>query len=377
MKELITHSRMDCFKSCRRKHWFAYELMLRPETDARALRMGTAFHAGIECLGKNLGTDAACEAINELYAEIPSEKWDALEWSYECETVIRLVLAYDWRWKNSGITSVAVEGSFRLPLLNPATGHATPNFDLAGKIDGIVRLEDGRLAVKESKLLGDDISEESNLWRRLRMDQQISLYIHAARQAGYAVDTVLYDVARKPMISPNPVPLTDSNGIKIVLDSSGERVRNANKTWRQTSDTEKKYVLQTRAMTVEEWGEKLTNDIISRPDFYFARHEIARLDADVNALAVEAWDIQLEIRSAQKTGRHYRTVNRNSCPFCPYFSLCSESRPVNPNEPAPLGFAFLDNAHPELEGDSFYVHESCAAPSTTPSAAASEIATGV
>jgi len=29
MRELLTHSRMDSFKSCRKKHYFAYELGLR------------------------------------------------------------------------------------------------------------------------------------------------------------------------------------------------------------------------------------------------------------------------------------------------------------------------------------------------------------
>jgi hypothetical protein len=47
----MTFSRQDCFKSCRKKAFFAYELGLRRTTDAKALRQGTAFHAGVESLG--------------------------------------------------------------------------------------------------------------------------------------------------------------------------------------------------------------------------------------------------------------------------------------------------------------------------------------
>lgn len=338
---------MSCFKDCRRKHEFTYELGLRPVTDSRALRMGSAFHDGIAALGRGESTEAACQAAGGHYEDMP-DAFDLFDWLMERETVLRFVCAYEWRWANMRLEYVAVEGAFQLPLVNPATGKATPSFDLAGKIDGIVRLEDGRLAVKESKFLGEDVGQGAPLWRRLRMDQQISLYIHAARQAGYAVDTVLYDVARKPSIEPTPVPLLDSDGFKVVLDQYGERVRNANgKAFRQTSDKEKGYELQTRPMTTLEWGTKLTDDICSRPDFYFARVEIPRLDQDVAAYQAEVWDIQLEIREAQRTGRHYRTVGR-SCQFCPYFDLCSTNSRVIPGRP-PEGFEFVTDLHPELE----------------------------
>src|SRR5688572_7225321 len=63
VSELITHSRMEAFKTCRKKHWFAYELGIRPSDDARALRMGSAGHAGAEALGRGLGLAAACESV--------------------------------------------------------------------------------------------------------------------------------------------------------------------------------------------------------------------------------------------------------------------------------------------------------------------------
>jgi hypothetical protein len=329
--------------------------------------MGSAFHAGVEMLGRGEPIAEACWHVGHAYDDMP-ESFDAYEWAIERETVLRFVCAYEWRWSTMKLESIQTEHAFRLPLINPATGKSTPSFDLAGKIDGIVRLEDGRLAVKETKFLSDDVGPDSDLWRRLRMDAQISLYIHAARKIGYDVSTVLYDVARKPSISPCPVPLVDESGTKIVLDQSGERVKTKDgKKWRQTGDAELGYVLQTRPMTVEEWGEKLTADIIERPDFYFARVEVPRLDQDVAEFQSELWDVQLAIREAQKTGRHYRTVSKQ-CVYCPYFAICSENQVVRADNP-PIGFVVLSNRHPEL-GEENHVNLSAPATGDRPEAAA-------
>jgi hypothetical protein len=346
MMQLITHSRQDCFKVCRKKAWFAYELGVRRNDEAKALRMGSAHHAGIEALGQGKSIDEAVAIAWKLYEDCPAN-FDIREWEMERETILRLLCGYDWRWKNDRLTYLATEQSFRLPLINPETGKPSRIFELAGKIDGIVVLEDQRLAVKESKLLGDDISPDSDLWRRLRIDLQISTYVYAARQLGYNVDTVLYDVTRKPTIKPTPVACIDELGVKIVLDKHGERVRTKNgKMWRQTASTDDGYVLQTRDMTADEWGSKLNNDIGERPDFYYSRVEVPRLDQDIREYQAELWEIQKTIRDAQVNDRWFRTVNSNTCPYCEYFGPCTNS--WKQSDPLPDSFTILSNVHPEL-----------------------------
>jgi len=344
-KELLTHSRQDCFKTCRRRHQFAYEMGLRPTDDAKALRMGGAFHEGIEQLGKDMGLEAACQAVRRKYSK-PPIFIDSYEWLMEMETVLRLVCAYQWKWKSQKIEYIAVELQFELPLVNPETNKKTPHWNLGGKIDAIVRLEDGRLGVKESKLLGDDVSPDSDLWQRLRIDHQISLYMLAARALGYPVETVLYDVARKPTIAPTAVPVLDELGAKIVLSEHGVRVKTERGQWRQTGDKEKGFTLQTRQMTTDEWGEKLTADICERPEYYFARVEVARLDQDLAEYQAELWDIQQTIREAQKNNRWYRTVNKQTCSYCPYFRICANA--IDVGTAAPEGFEFVYDRHPEL-----------------------------
>ena len=356
--ELLTHSRSDCFKTCRKKHWFSYELGIRRDVDAKALRMGTAFHSGLEALGNGLSIDAALDLVHQEYAIRP-EGFDEMDWLYEEESVVRLVCGYQWRWQDSPLKYIATERQFELPLINPQTGKPSRNFNLAGKIDGIVELEDGRIAVKENKLLGDDIGPDSELWRRMRIDHQISLYVMASRRLGYQVDTVLYDATRKPTIKPTKVPILDDLGVKIVLDSAGNRVKTKDgKFWRQTGDTANGYVVQDRPMLADEWGDKLNEDIGVRPDFYFQRIEVPRIDQDLEEYEADLWDIAKTIRDAQLSGRWFRTVNKQTCSYCPYFDLCA-NRGFDPNGQLPLGYIRLDNRHPELK-ESHAGHSSAA-----------------
>lgn len=343
MSNLLTHSRNHSFKTCRRKHWFEYEWGVRKETDPKALRIGIAGHEGLERIGKGEGIAAAVQAARDAYSECP-EHIDEHDWRIEEETVVRLLCGYVWRWQDQHLEHLATEQSFRLPLVNPATSRKSQTFELAGKIDGIVRLEDGRVAVLEHKLFSESLDDDSDLWSRLRIDQQLSMYVYAARQLGYEVDTCLYDVIRKPTIKPTDVPILDKLGMKIVLDEHGNRPMTARGQYYQ-SDAKEGLTLQKRPMTVEEWGEHLNKDIAKRPGFYYARREVPRLDDDMEEFAAELWDVAKTIQEARNHSRWFRTVSPN-CKFCSFFYLCSEG--WKPTDDLPQGFVRLDDVHPEL-----------------------------
>lgn len=344
--QLLTHSRMNSFKVCRQKHYYEYELGMRKSEDAKALRMGSAYHDCLEMLANQHQLSDAIEKIHQRYDAMP-EEYDIAEWEYERETLIRLLCGYVWRWEGDEWDHVAAERSFQLPLVNAANSRGTSRtFKLAGKIDGIIRLPDGRLSVLEHKLLGEDLDDDSPLWRRLRVDHQISMYCHAARRLGFAVDCVMYNVTRKPTIRPSKIPLLDEYGMKIVLDSSGDRVKNANGSWKQTGSAEYGLELQTRPMTTDEWGQKLTDDIAQRPEFYYQRREIARLDQDLERFHEEVWDIAATMRDAQLNQRWYRTSTKDTCAFCSFFGPCTSG--WTDRDAMPEGFTILSDIHPEL-----------------------------
>ena len=370
-KERITHSRMQSFKLCRKKHYWEYEVGMRKELDSKALRMGSAGHEGLDVFKKTGDPTLAVEAVAKWYFLQPDSisSWD---WSIESETVQTLVAGYCWHWEQSPLSVISSEQPFRFPLRNPASDRPSRLFERAGKIDGIV-LQDNRCLVLEHKFIGEDISPGSSYWDRLRLDQQCTNYLDAARNLGHDAVGILYDLIRKPTIKPTIVPILDEGGLKIILDQDGNRVRRGSAAkkckfcagvdlndhcrcspgpWRQSADKQKGFFLKGRQMTPTEWSNRLMKDIGERPDWYYQRQEVTRLDGDVDMFLHEVWDVQQAIRTAQKTGSWYRTVNLGSCTYCPFFSLCVDNNPTNTGTPPhkyPEGFVKLNDVHPELQ----------------------------
>lgn len=322
--QLLTNSRRNSFGSCHRKHYFEYELGRRPITDAESLRFGSLAHNGLELMFLNLwrGPEIALrESIAAIEANAPKEKTDA----YALATARAMLEGYSECWGTDPIEVLAVEQHFEIPLINPDTNGQSRTFRLAGKIDAIVRLPDGRVVIVEHKTSSDDIGPDSRYWTKLAIDGQVSGYYMGAKSLGYDVEGCLYDVLRKPSIRPGSIPLTDEDGAKIVLDANGERVRTKDgKKWRETGDNAQGFVLQSRPETPEEWYARLRADIAAQPERYFRRLDVPRLDADLVEYLGDMWAVGREIAEAQNTKRWPK--NPRSCDVysgCPYFEVCA------------------------------------------------------
>lgn len=306
--QLLTSSRLAALRSCPRRHYYRYELGLCRIRSNDALRFGGAYHAGLEARNNGADAAAAIERATAGYETVPH--WaDPTDWAVERETVRQLLAGHFWRYEAGPLEIVAVERVFRTPLLNPGSGHASRLFLMAGKIDAVVKLADGRLAVLEYKTAGEDVGPQSDYWLRLRCDPQISLYVLGARAMGFNVTTVLYDVTRKPTI----------------------RLR--------------------KDETPEQYGERLLADIGDRPDYYYARREVPRLEDELAEFRLELWQQAQQLRDAQRADRWFRNVGRQTCDHCAFAALCLNSIQVNPDAP-PAGYEVLVDVHPELtQGD--------------------------
>jgi len=326
--QLLTHSRMACAKSCLRKHYYRYEVGIARDRGTAPLRIGQAVHLGLDILARGSTLAQVDVEIGLLYQDTPPWVEDRTDWLAERETIMALLCGYEARWGFIAFEVVESEIAFDLPLRNPDTGAQTPVFKLAGKIDKIVRLPDGRLAVMEHKTCSEDLSPESDYWRRLRLDQQISLYYLAARRMGYDVQTVLYDVIRKPDLRRlRATPIENRNYKKDGSLYASQR------------DSDE---------TAQEYARRIIDAIGKEPTRYYARKAIARLDSDLIEFEHELWQIQHTLRSCQRHGRWYRNTAACLRPYkCEFFDLCCEG--AYPIEHAPEGYVQLDSVHPELE----------------------------
>lgn len=302
---------MSCFRTCNRRYQIGYVEAIRPRKESTPLRMGSAVHIGIDARAQGMSEDDAIREAQAQYAELPDwirTEEDINEWQLEVEIVSRLLSGYFWRYSVVEEEIVATEMEFELPIINPETGRATPNYTFAGKIDKIVRRTDGVLVIREHKTTGESIDVTSDYWRRLRLDQQISGYMHAARALGHDVQTVDYDVIRKPSIRPKLV--------KGVRES------------------------------IEQFGERLTADIAERPEFYYCRRDLARLDSDLAQFQQELWDTAQIIHGQVTRNRFPR--NTASCvrPYrCQFLDICDRDLTEVPD-----GFVRVEDVHVELGG---------------------------
>lgn len=352
----LTNSRLAAFKTCPRMHWFRYQVGLRRHQGKAPLRMGSAYHLGLDLLAQGKELAETLELALAGYTEVPawaSTDEGTYEWKIERITVAHMIAGHHWRWGAAPTTVLGTEESFSVPIRNPATGAMTPLFRQDGKIDRRVMLDDGRMAIEENKTTSEDLAPDSIYWTRLRRDHQISSYMHGARVLGHDIQTVIYDVIRKPTIRPTMIPLRDgpdgTTGLKIVMDANGERVRTKDgKKWRETPDADLGFVALTRQETPEEFGQRYGNAMRAEPDKYFARREIPRLDADLELFQQELWDQVQQLRACQTHGRWYR--NTAACiqwgSPCEYHDIC-DTYEFDPNH-VPEGFVTVDDLHPEL-----------------------------
>ncbi|MCE5327858.1 MAG: PD-(D/E)XK nuclease family protein [Planctomycetaceae bacterium] len=301
---ILTNTALGTYRLCPRKYRNRYIYKFVRARKGVALRLGSAWHFALEMFGKGASIEEILAWIRASYQICPD--WaDPDEWQVECEILVQLVAGHLWCYSQDGLKFVASELTFSIPVIDPTTGQESQSFMLAGKMDGIVLLWDGRMALLEYKTAGEDIGEGSDYWQRLHADPQLSLYILAARSLGHDVSTCLYDVTRKPTI----------------------RCK--------------------KSETPQQFGQRLYGDINERPEYYFQRREIPALEDELREFQVELWQQICALQDSMASHRWYRNINRMTCAYCEYSELCFNNIQVSAGQ-APLGFEIIADPHPEL-----------------------------
>ena len=358
--ELLTNSRMNAAKSCLRGEYFAYEVGLRRITAAEYFRFGHGFHIGREA--KRLGLDANAAIIKAM------EAWDAAKpagmdaeqeeaWLVSREQLARLLAGYFWRWAGmeAEMKVLETEFTFSISLINPQTGKPSRNFTLAGKMDGIVLLPDGRTALDECKTTGESIDDPAaDYWALLRCDSQLSIYWQAAKAKGYDIDTALYDVIRKPTIRPKKLTQAETAKFVSVMEYYGEKFEVKVDGPHVIIDDERRDLDTTGKLpTVHEtprmYGARLTHDIGERPDYYYQRREIGRTRRELDDGLWDAWVTAKIIRDCQRENRWPKnTTQCASRGRCQYTNICFGAGYDPATDNIPEGYKIVENVNQEL-----------------------------
>lgn len=250
-----------------------------------------------------------------------------------------LMHGYDARWRDAGWQTVSVEEEFQLPVVNPQTGRASRLWKQAGKFDGIITYG-GQNYLLEHKTTSEDVSDpDAPYWRRLAIDSQVSTYVLANWQAGRALHGTVYDVIRKPNIAPRKLSKADRANIVANGLYYGGKVPDYIRTEIAAGDDRECTTL---------YALRLASDTKERPEWYFQRQTIPRLDHEVMEWVRELWDVSQEISNANRLDRHYR--NSDSCMQynspCQFLGICSGH-----DNPDSGNWVQRANVHPELNVD--------------------------
>lgn len=331
---LLTSSRLRLYQSCPRAHHYRYEVGLTPtapETGARAL--GTAVHAGLEAWWL-----AWCEGA-EKYA-LPSavraaEDAFPFDEPFTLAMIRALVVGYDAAWSEWAATVevLGVEVPFSTELTHPVTGVVSSTWRVAGKIDALVRLSDGRVAIIEHKTRSGDAAAGSDYRRKLTLDPQVSTYFLGAEALGFPADLCLYDVLCKPAIKP-------------LLATPEEK--------RRTKKDGAPYAgIRLSDETATEYEARLLSAIAADRDRYLVHAEIVRSDAEREAHQWALWHAVRSIeetRRAARVERDVRAVPQSpaSCfgmgHRCDFLDVCEGTASARD----PTRFRRLPTVHPEL-----------------------------
>lgn len=331
---LLTSSRLRTAQECPRRHLYRYELCRTPYGTSRASELGTAVHAGLEAwwvaIREGAAQYALASALSAAEAAYPTDD------AYAAALLRALVFAYDARWSEWAQTCevIGVEVAFEAPLRHPTReGVFARSWRVAGKIDALVRMADGRVAIVEHKTTAMDASAGSDYRRKLTLDPQVSTYFDGAEALGIKADLCLYDVLRKPNIKPLlATPLESQKRTKAGALYANQREHDE---------------------TATQYEARLIETIAADPEKHLLHAEIVRSDEEREA---HAWALWHAVRQIEDTRRAYRESgcdaravpqNPGACLTrgrCDYLDVCEGTASVTDD----ARFKALETAHPEL-----------------------------
>jgi len=258
------------------------------------------------------GFDAGLSAVDGYVGQAPDESRALM--AAKCRG---LLAGYHARWADAEYLPVAVERVVQSDLWNPETGRKSRSFTVAGKIDLSAAFRD-RVVLMDHKTTSEDISDpNSPYWRQLIVEGQPSHYMLLEWLNARKADDAVWDVVRKPAISPKLLTKAEARSAAVTHEYFGRHI---------ADESILALNVEKPRETLEMYEARLAHDCtLARPEWYFQRRSIPRLDAELHEYAVELWEHGQEILHARNTGRHAR--NSGACMLyggpCKFLGICS------------------------------------------------------
>jgi CRISPR/Cas system-associated exonuclease Cas4 (RecB family) len=184
----VSHSEVDSYLLCRRKHYYGYTKSLQRVQESAALAMGSAGHKVLEVFYKaildGLSFDVALAAAKAEADELRTQVAIPANRANIFDTLFDLYFPNEPLVKE-GWEILAVEKQFNLEY-DPETQAQYPFV-----VDIIAKSPDGKVVVIDHKFVYDFYNYEASI-----MQPQIPKYVGALRALNYKIDYGAYNMIR-------------------------------------------------------------------------------------------------------------------------------------------------------------------------------------
>lgn len=302
----MTYSAFNAARNCQKKYELRYREHLCPREKAESLAFGSVIHRALELWhGRADDGNRLLAVLDLIDAAYPNRVGDPSK-KQSWHLAKAMMVGYAARYPEEPFEVVAIEKEFEAPIVNPETGAESRTFRMAGKVDGIIRMEDG-LYLLEHKTAG---ALTRDYLERLWTDTQIAAYAHYLRETGYPIVGVIYNVLLKTRLRQNT--------------GETEEEYQARKTTLAAKNKSGKSTAQRQEPESDEEFRGRLADWYSKPDV-FHRERIYLSQDRLDMLREEIWQGCQMLLEANRRGKWL--LNTSHCHSwgrpCEYYPYCA------------------------------------------------------
>lgn len=262
--------------------------------------------------------------MNALQAAIDAvNQYESPENALVCAKCRGLIHGYDARWREAGYIPEKVEETLIADLYNPDSENGkSRTFAMGGKLDVVAKLGFRRILIDHKTCSQDIADPNAAYWRQLVVEGQVSHYMLLQWAHGEKCDDAMWDVVRKPSIAPKKLSAADRKSVTAF----GGKYFGC-----EVSEASKQALLSDDRETPELFEIRLRHDCtIERPEWYFARRSVPRMDSEILDYARDLWQHSKDIlytRDASRNTGRLPPKNGGACMTygtpCKFLGICS------------------------------------------------------
>ncbi|OGV47611.1 MAG: hypothetical protein A2017_10005 [Lentisphaerae bacterium GWF2_44_16] len=308
-KMITTYSMWKMFRNCRKACEWRYFQELVPLEKERSLAFGSIIHQCLELWHKTRRLDEVLSHIDRAYVNRIANEREKSDW----HLARAMMRAYAQRYPDEKFEVVHLEQKFSGPIINPETGAESRTFVLAGKVDGIVKLDNAYYLLEHKTASQIDAGYLDRLWT----DFQICLYSwYVEKYLGYKISGIIYNVLAKAKLKQSQgeseAEFEERRNELIAKSKSG-----TSSAKRKMPETDEEFQVR----LAEKYSDP---QMFHREILYISRDKFLELQG-------ELWELSQAMLEARRRKAFY--MNTDYCFMynrpCAYYALCSSGG--NPN----------------------------------------------